>query len=366
LKNKKILFNTFYKDSAASMFYIESMKDLPNITFFDYDNYINYDIALFMTYKNDLKELKKAKLLNPDLIIGLLDPRGSPVEGYMEYIDFLVVDSIEMKDFFAKYNLPVHTYYEYANIPMITKTHKKKEKIILGYHGNKVHLTAMFPEISSAIELLATKYNIEFWAMYNIECLGCWDVGVPKDVKIKHIQWSMENYEQYLSQIDIGLTPACMPIKKGARKKSIVSKFFNDNQDDYIIKFKMPSNPGRIIIFAKLGIPVVADFLPSNIQFIKDEENGMLAYSTGGWYKAIEKLILSHSLRQKLSDNMIDTYNKYFDYKQQNIKFIDFIGSVKIRSYKNKISNDKKLIIENIKFNNVFIYNKIKSVLMIK
>ena len=81
---KKLLFNTHYKDSAASMFYIDGMKSLPNITFFDFDNYFDYDVALFMTYKNDLIELKKAKQLNPNLIIGLLDPRGSQVDEYIK------------------------------------------------------------------------------------------------------------------------------------------------------------------------------------------------------------------------------------------------------------------------------------------
>jgi glycosyltransferase involved in cell wall biosynthesis len=355
-KIKNIVFNTYYKDAAASMFYIEGMKGLNNITFFDYGNYSKYDIALFMTYKKDLEELKRTKKENKLLIIGLLDPRGLQVEEYLEYVDFLVVDSIEMKDFFSKYNLPIFTYYEYANIPLVNKIHKQKDKIILGYHGNKIHLTAMFPEITSAIELLAQKYDIELLAMYNIEQLGIWDIGVPKNIEVKHIQWNMENYTKILSEVDIGLAPACMPIKQGTRKKSIISRFFNDTEDDYLIKFKMPSNPGRLIVFAKLGIPVVADFLPSNLQFVKDEENGFIAYSTGGWYKALEKLIKSSELRQEVSDNMLKVFDKYFDYSSQNIKFTLFLNKLEDLNDRFSIIDKKIDTVENIKFKNSFIY----------
>ena len=355
---KKIVFNTYYKDAAASMFYISGLSKTEQIVFFDFQNYESYDIALFMTYKKDLEELKNAKQINQNLTIGLFDPRGIQVEKYLQYVDFLVVDSIEMKDFFAKYNLPIFVYYEYADIPLIPKKHISKEKIIIGYHGNKVHLTAMYPEITSALELLGEKYDIEFWAMYNIQTLGEWNIGIQKNIEIKHIQWSMENYEKYLSGVDIGLVPACMPLKKNTRKKSVVSKFFLDNEDDYVVKFKMPSNPGRMIIFAKLGIPVVGDFLPSNLQFIKDEENGLLAYSTGGWYKAIEKLIVSFELRQNFADNMLKTYYDYFDYVVQNNKFFEWISGFK-KQEKEKVITKEEDFIEDLKFDNAFVYDKL-------
>jgi len=358
---KKIVFNTYYKDAASSMFYLSGLSKSEQINFFDFKNYESYDLALFMTYSKDLEELKKAKQINQNLTIGLFDPRGIQVENYLQYVDFLVVDSIEMKDFFAKYDIPIFVYYEYADIPLYKKKHEKHEKIIIGYHGNKVHLTAMYPEITSALELLGEKYSIEFWAMYNIKHLGYWNIGIPKNVEVKHIQWSMENYDKYLSKVDIGLVPACMPVKKNTRKKSVVSKFFLDNEDDYIIKFKMPSNPGRMIIFAKLGIPVIGDFLPSNLQFIKDEENGLLAYSAGGWYKAIEKLIVSHKLRQKFADNMLETYKEFFDYDVQNNKFFTWLANFEKKEKKEIIK--KKNHIEDLKFNNAFVYEKINKLM---
>lgn len=345
------------------MFYIAGLSRNKQIIFFDFENYAFYDVALFMTYPKDLEELKKAKLHNPKLKTAIIDPRGSFIEPYIQYADFFILDSIEMKDFFAKYNKPMFTYYEYPDIPLVPKTHIQKEKIIIGYHGNKIHLTAMYPEITSALELLGERYNIEFWALYNIEHLGIWDIGVPKNIKVRHIQWSLDAYENHLSQVDIGLVPACMPVKKNIRKKSVVSRFFLDNEDDYIVKFKMPSNPGRIIIFAKLGVPVIADFLPSSIQFIKDGENGFLAKSTGGWCYALEQLIISHELRQSFADKMLKIYDEYFDFEVQNKKLIDFLERLmEDKSNEAKAVEMKSYFCENLKFNNAFLYEALKRV----
>jgi glycosyltransferase involved in cell wall biosynthesis len=325
LSSPKFVFNTYSPEAAAALFYAQGLGAIGDITFGDFDNYQDYDIAFFPTYEKDLREMQRAKSVNPKLKTVILDPRGSQVEPYLSSTDLLVVDSVEMQDFFAKYQKPIYTYYEYPDVPLIEKQHSDKEKIVIGYHGNKVHLTAMYPEITSAIELLGEKYDIEFWALYNVSQLGVWDVGVPKNVKVHHIQWSMDAYAKYLSKVDIGVAPACMPLKPSTRRRSVVSRFFLDSKDDYVIKFKMPSNPGRLIVFAKLGIPVVADFLPSNLQFIKDSENGLLAKSTGGWYRALEQLIQSAALRQQMADAMRDTYDQYFDYAEQNRKFSAFL-----------------------------------------
>jgi len=361
----KIVFNTKYPESPASMFYVEGLSSADDIDFFNFENYSDYDVALFMTYDKDLEELKKVKKNNPELIVGLIDPRGSKVDRYIEYIDFLIIDSIEMKDFFAKYRLPMHTYYEYPNVDFHNKKHFKKESIIIGYHGNKVHLAGMYPNISKALELLSLDYNIELWAMYNCEHLGEWSIGLPRGVKVKHIQWSMENYKKYMENVDIGIVPACMPINNQERikKKSRVSRYFLDSQDDYLIRFKMPSNPGRIIVFAKLGVPVVSDIFPSALQFIKDEENGLLAYSIGGWYSALEKLIKSHDLRNEVSAKMLETYNLYFHFSLQNKKFLSFLSGLDRTKDKAEVINEEKTrFIDKFKFNNAYLIDKLENV----
>lgn len=340
----KIVFNTRTPDAVASYNYRGALSSINILTLDDWDHYEKYDIALFMTYNRDLEELAKAKKKYPNLKVGLIDPRGSFVETYLKYVDFLVIDSIEMKDFFSRYQLPMFTYYEYPNIAEKTKEHKNKEPVIIGYHGNAIHLMSMYPNVSEALDLLAKNFNIEFWAMFNIKKNGLTKIGLPKNLPVRHIQWSEENFYKYLAKADIGIVPNLMPIKNLRKIKSgtfLSRRIFNDSSDDYLIRFKMPSNPGRFIIFGLLGIPVVADIFPSSLQFIKDEYNGLLAYSTGGWYTAIRQMIEGVELRKRLSGNMKHTINEYFKFEKQNEKFLFFL-----RDLNNSSSYTKNEVIE--------------------
>lgn len=327
----RIVFNTRYPDSAASYNYRGALESLKGLTFNDRDNYSKYNVALFMTYPKDLDDMAEAKRAYPDIKTGLIDPRGSQVEKYLKFSDFLVIDSIEMQDFFSRYPIPMFKYYEYPNIRDMAKKHKDKQPIIIGYHGNVVHLMSMYPNITRAFELLGIEHQIELWAIYNVEKAGRWRFGLPRGVTVKHIQWSEDNFYEYLSRADIGISPSLMPIRslEKAKVRSAVSKrLFNDSKDDYLIKFKMPSNPGRFIIFGKFGIPVVADFYPSALQFIRDGHNGALAYSTGGWYRALKTLAESAALRQAMADNMREIVNAHFDFEVQNIKFLEFLERI--------------------------------------
>ena len=316
-----IIFKTFSPEAPASKFYFDALSTFNKFNISESSDYLKADYVFFMTYQKDLEELKKVKTQYPQIKAALIDPRGEMVRDYIQYCDFLVIDSIEMYDYFAQYSIPIYTYHEYPMFNARQKKHTKKDKIILGYHGNKVHLTAMYPKITSAIISLSKHYNIEFWAIYDVNTLGKWDIGAPKNVKIKHIQWHPDVYATTMKDIDIGLIPACMPIKKVLK----VNKFFLDSPEDYVIKFKMPSNPGRMAVFAKLGIPVVADFLPSHIQFIDHGTSGFLAETTGGWLNALQKLIESHDLRNSISSEMHLTYKSKFNFETQNINFYDWL-----------------------------------------
>lgn len=326
-----IIFNTRYPDSAASYCYRQALSSLDGISFFDYDNYGKYDIALFMSYEKDLLDLADAKKKYPDLKIGLIDARGSLVNEYRPFTDFLVVDSIEMSDFFAGFGVPIFTYYEYPKVEKVYKEHKQRTKITIGYHGNKVHLMGMYPNLTKALELLAERHNIELLATYNVKNLGKWKFGVPKNMPVEHVQWHEGVYNQEFARVDIGIVPAVMPIRDlpSVKRKAVVSReIFNDSDDDYLIRFKMLSNPGRIAVFGQLGIPVVADFFPSAMQTICHGVNGFLAYSSAGWYRALDNLILNHELRQVVSSRMHDVVSERFDYDSQNTRFRRFLNDI--------------------------------------
>lgn len=337
----RVLINTKY-DSAGSKICGDDLSiKFKNASFEvvrnSRDNYQNYDLILFMSSSHP--EVAKVKQVNPKAVVGIMDPKiGERGRPGIKIADFLLVSSIEQRDFFLKHNKNIIIYYMFPETQEMIKEHTKKDKIIIGYHGNKVHLNAS-KEVSQALDQLSERYEIEFWAMYNINNLGEWKFNLPKKCPVKHIQWSQDNYYKYLSQVDIGIIPAFLPVnrKLGLFFTGKMINFwrnkFNLNNLDYLLRFKYSTNPGRIYPFSRLGIPVVADFAPSYCQLIQDGKSGFLVYSKEGWYDALEQLCLKPSLRQEMSDNLREYINNNCS---PNINFnnlLKFIENVKKKKY---------------------------------
>ncbi len=327
----KIVFNSRLPDAACTIFYHDALRQLDGINFYDYDHWDEYDIALFMTYRIDLEDLKRVKIRYPSLRTAIIDPRGAWVEEYLQYADFLVVDSLEMRDYWSGSALPIFEYAEYPDLKIIKRDNLRQQgKVIIGYHGNVIHLESMRDHLTPALERINREYDVELWAMYNPAAHGTWDKNVPK-MKIKHIQWSMDNYYEFLAKVDIGIVPCFLPESKRSnwRELPLFNRFntFNKSGDDYLLRFKMPTNPGRIIVWGLLNVPVVSDFFPSAMQCIEDGKRGLLAYSAGGWYRAMEKYIQNPSLRRMCADNLTTFVEERYSFSEQNRLLIDFIGS---------------------------------------
>lgn len=346
----KIVFNTRVPFLPASQFYIEGFQSNSKVNFFDYNNYEKYDFALFMTYKEDWKDIKEAKKKNPKLKIGVCDPRGNSIKKISYLVDFFLVDSIEMYDFFQSFNIPIFIYPDIPKLPIIEKEHKKKDKIIIGYHGNLLHLRSMFPYITKTLDYLIDRYNIELWVVYNIKN-GKWDFGLPKKCKVRHIQWHKNVYLEELKNVDIGICPSLMPIRNINFMKKFATKWgmFNENKDDYLIRFKMPSNEGRAAVFGHLGIPVIVDLLPANLQLVQHGWNGLVAYSSQGWYRALEKLIVNYELRNNLSSNMTIKIRDKYDFERINRDFNEFLNS--FEEYKLYPINFEQFLLDKFKYN---------------
>lgn len=325
----KLTFFTTQKNSPATLFYLEGFKSLTGLTEYS-SNWMEFDVALIMGFKDDFWAVREAKKINPSIKIGIVDPRGRYIGDIKDLIDFFVVDSLEMIDFFSYYSKPIFQYYEYFPVTPRLKQHTDKEEIVIGYHGNKVHLMSMWPGVSEAVEKISKERNVVFKVIYNKKKLGQWELGAPQNIKIQHVQLDEETYQQEIQSCDIGIVPAFCPVPEKIYKPSFVErKIYLLDEDDYILRFKVPSNAGRIIVFALLGVPVVADMLPSSCQLIDHGENGFLAYSGSGWYQSLLRLIDSAELREKFSKKLYaHTLNKV-DYSLQNQKFVVFLDNLK-------------------------------------
>lgn len=336
---KNILFNANFPDSAAARVCVSDLsllleKNGYNVAKNDWEYKNNYDVIFFMSPDAQVTEARKKQ---PNAIIGLIDPKVSNPKRMENMInaDFLLVSSIEQRDKLLEYNKNIIIYYMFPDIKRMGKIHEAKDKIIIGYHGNKRHLENLDPDINWALEKLSEKYKIEFWTMFNIEELGEWKENKPAGVTTKEIQWSEENYFKYLSQCDIGIVPNQIPLNK-FMNKILFSKYWKKyykrhyyHKTDYVIRYKYSTNPGRIYVFSQLGIPVISDYSPSACQFLIDGQTGSIAGTREGWYYSLEKLIKDHQLRQTYANNLHNWIEQNYSIENNFNKLLDYIKNLK-------------------------------------
>lgn len=319
----KIAFITGSPQAPASVMYWEALKNIEKIFFFNgLVDLTEFDIVLLMTYDHYL--VKKIRIAYPHVKVAIIDPRSYSVLESAKLCDFLIVDSIEMEDYWRRADIPIFRYSEYPSFPEVKKIHKRKEKIIIGYHGNKVHLACMYKTITPALSELGKKYDLELMVMYNGRPPSSQEIWYPKNIKVTHIQWGKDKYLSELSKCDIGISPNSMPFKENPPYAHDLRNNINYSPDDYILRFKMPTNPGRILVFGKLGIPTIADFYPSAFEVLSDRR-GFTCKTKHAWKFNLEKLILDYKLRQTTADNLQQYIRKIFDFDKQNQKFLNFL-----------------------------------------
>jgi hypothetical protein len=330
----KFVVNTNYNKSAGTTVLEGVMKRLSSagheLTRNDWGGYANYDIAIFMAPDSQVRE---AKSLNPGLTCGIFDPKVTRSWQIKEVkaADFLIVSSIEQKEFFLKYNKNTFIYYMFPDTPEIKKTHSRKDRIVIGYHGNKQHLDAM-RDVSWALDQIADKHNIELRVIYNLKQLGKWRLNRPKKCPVVDVQWEKEKFVQDLSQCDIGIVPSIIPAPHFFARPLL--SFFYDPVDykrnDYVNRYKMSNNPGRMYVFSQINIPIVTDFTPSACQIIKDGESGFLAGTREGWKYALENLINDHELRTKLSACLKSSIDSDCSIDLNFKSLMQFIAKIKV------------------------------------
>ncbi|MBP05018.1 MAG: hypothetical protein CMA72_09580 [Euryarchaeota archaeon] len=318
----KVNFYTSQKDAAASMFYIQSFEKSGDIHILDRD-FEKYDVLLLMTYDHEyVSDIKRSF---PNIKIGLIDPRGKHVERSAEMCDFLIVDSIEMQDYWSFLEKPMFRFVEYPVFEKKPVNHAEKETIRIGYHGNLIHLLCASETIKPALEELSMKYNIEMVVMHAFPSNSGVETWCPRNMKVMHIPWSIQGYNT-LATCDIGLVPNNLRLRENYHDLTATSERFNYNSDDYVMRFKMSSNPGRIVVFGRLGIPTVCEMYPSSIEFAGNAYNqrALLAFSKDGWKSQIERLIKSKSLRNELAMNMQEFLENVTP-ENQNAKLLKFM-----------------------------------------
>ena len=191
----------------------------------------------------------------------------------------------------------------------------------------------MYPRVTNALKKISIEKPIELLAMYNVKGLGPSNIINTKKLgfNVKSVQYSYENYNKYLANCDIGLVPQLIPSKENILSRLITTNSysrFNQSKDDYFLRFKDTTNLGRHFIFFQLGIPVISDITPSSISFIKNEQNGFLAYSSDNWYHYIKNLINNPNLRKSISFSAYQDWHKNYSHDTLNNKLINLLYKI--------------------------------------
>ncbi|MBN1167434.1 MAG: hypothetical protein JXA44_09950 [Methanospirillaceae archaeon] len=328
--NLRILFFTEAQQDQIN-FYIEMLQGLnacENVQFeVNRDDFWRYDVILLM-YSDCEKYLEKIREQAPHSKIGVVDPRKA--EGEILKGDFAVVQGLEEENWFSDYYYDIFRYDFHPINPCTIKQHHDKDEIIIGTHGNKIHLHTMYPYLSNAIEALALDFKVEFRAYYNIKEFGTVDIELfpSGNVDFKEIQWSRDIFRKSLSEVDIGVVPNLIPIRDVQKMKRSITSYpalFNEHETDNLVRYKGTSNIGRLYPFAQLGIPVVADLYPSSCCAIEPGVTGFFGGSAGMWYRSLKVLASSAELRQKIGQNMQNQYLKTATPEVFNRKFVPFL-----------------------------------------
>ena len=334
----RILFTTSRFNAPSTILNLELLKGLEEIEGVEFEvnahsAYAGYDVILFMGYD---AEILCARDENPTALLGVIDPRPSFSRQPLQ-ADFILANGIEMKDWYSKFCANIFIYPIYPKIDVEPKLHSSSEKVVIGYHGNGIHLAGMARRITPAIERLSEDMDVEFLAMYDIASLGRVKRGLSsaKNVQVNHIQWSESGYLEYMSKVDVGVVPNTIPVKRESLVKKIGSSFrssMNEHASDYLLRYKVTSNAGRALVFAQCGVPVIADMSPSALQLFEDEVDGYICHSTNSWYQVLKKLACNPDLRNIVGMRMLEKFAIRYSSKVLNRKLVDFLVDVKKES----------------------------------
>ena len=153
----------------------------------------------------------------------------------------------------------------------VPRPHRDRtEGVVIGWTGS--------PSTSPYLHLLDDVFReLQRADDVSIRVIGDPSFQIP-DVSLRVLPWQLDSEIQDLREMDIGVYP--LPGNEWDKGKS----------------------GGKTRVYMALGIPTVAERLPTNREIIDDGRNGLLASTPEEWLSALRKLIHDPGLRRQLGD----------------------------------------------------------------
>jgi len=184
--------------------------------------------------------------------------------------------------------------------------HSHVDKLRIGFHGHYPHLSKFEPHLKNALERFNDECEVELLVITGNPEFK-WKYGRP-NINIAHRSWKLDMIKNDLLSCDIGIIPNVTSLSTEDTPTSIDRGLYNT---DYMLRFKNKSNAGRCFVFHQLGIPVVADFTPSNFHILANPDCGFIANTKEGWLKSLMEL-RDDEFRQHIANNAKQEFDRLY------------------------------------------------------
>ena len=330
-------------DSAGALalsYLVECLKHAAQVSLhrsIDQIRMANGDIVIFhyIDSMTQLEAVSSAKMVR----VGLFDPKPSQIK-YLHYVNFLIVSSREQREVFLPYCRNIFTFLMFPNrtAPVGQKCNEKNFRlsndakgIKIVYHGNLIHLNSIWATLIPALCKVSEYRNVIFIVVYNIEKHGLWKFGRPDNdaLTIIDYQWHSDWAAEILdSDNTIGVVPFYTPVMRVPFINRLTYRLYLGSKLDHLLSFKSSTNPGRILVFADRGVPVIAESVPSSESLIEDGFSGRLVLSAEGWRDAFLELVDDKEKRKLFGSrlkNVVDIKVEPLTIAKDIMRFFDSI-----------------------------------------
>lgn len=242
----------------------------------------DFDDAIFMTHVNESNRLfgwaKFAKKTN----------------SICRLSDAVTVGNEWLADFARQHNPNVKIIPSSVNTEIyVPKPKQNNEKVIVGWTGSstsQTHLEKFVPLLRTISQKLPIEIHVHSDRSPELD-----------DVPFVWHKWSAETEVDIISKFDIGIMP--MP-------------------DD---EWSLGKCSMKALLYMSLAVPTVCSDIGMNRQVIQHGENGFLAKTDEDWFNAIETLVNSRDLREKIGEKSRQTVVEKYSMKVCAEKFAEVV-----------------------------------------
>ena len=236
-------------------------------------------VILYKPIWNILRRLNKRIIFDFDDAIHLC----KDIKYLLKEAASVIVSNDILQEFASEYNRNVYKLIspveiDNQNLP------KNKNFVTLGWIGS--------PAASKSLNLLLSVFKnlIEKFNNLNIIFMGAHANRHFESLRINTKDWSLENEEKFLEEIDIGIMP------------------LEDNE------WSRAKAGYKILLYMSRSVPCVASPVGINKEIIKDGVNGYWAETTKMWIEKLSLLIENPALRKKLGEEGRRTAEERYAY----------------------------------------------------